>query len=97
MSKRSRREAAGLPQPGWLFLILVLAALGLAALGGLALVGQTRTSEAWPGRLVAVQSMIDLGRVPLDRVVEARFILENTGGSPVRIVAAPTVKTLEGC
>lgn len=50
-----------------------------------------------PGRLSAVETTVDLGRVPFDRTVEGRYELTNTGGGPVRLVDAPQVKTLEGC
>ena len=58
---------------------------------------RTGSAGAEPGRLVALQPTVDLGRVPFDREVEARYVLENTGDRQVRIVAAPVVKTLEGC
>lgn len=49
------------------------------------------------GRLVATQPVVDLGRVPFDKVVEARYELANTGTRPVRLVGKPTIRTLEGC
>jgi hypothetical protein len=53
------------------------------------------TGEA--GQLTAAQPVVDLGSVPFDRQVQAQFVLENTGGQPVRLVGPPTVKTLDGC
>jgi hypothetical protein len=50
-----------------------------------------------PGRLVAARPTVDLGRVPFDRMTEARFELDNTGGDVVRLVGAPKVRMLEGC
>ena len=50
-----------------------------------------------PGRLVAAQTVVDLGRVPFDKPVEARFELANTGGTTVQLVDRPLVKTREGC
>ena len=50
-----------------------------------------------PGRLVAEQPTVDLGRVPFDQLIEARFELDNTGGDVVRLVGAPRVRMLEGC
>jgi hypothetical protein len=60
---------------------------------------QPRSADApsGPGRLVAAQSTVDLGRVPFDRTVEGRFELTNTGGSPVKLAGKPRVQTLEGC
>jgi hypothetical protein len=41
--------------------------------------------------------MVDLGRVPFDKLAEARFDLANTGGDTVRLIGAPRVRMLEGC
>ena len=80
--------------------------LGLAVAVAVVLAGlfwaQTPTrlvasDAAAPGRLVAVQQTVDLGQVPFDKVAEARFELDNTGGDIVRLVGAPKVRTLEGC
>lgn len=49
------------------------------------------------GRLVATAPLVDLGRVPFDSMVEARYELVNTGSSAVRLLGQPEVKTLEGC
>ena len=57
----------------------------------------SRVSHPLEARQIAAQPVVDLGRVPFDSQVEAHFVLENTGGQPVRVVGAPTVKTLEGC
>jgi hypothetical protein len=78
--------------------VLVALAAGVAAL----LWTQTPNREvvadaSAPGRLVAAQPMVDLGRVPFDRMTEARFELDNTGGDVVRLVGAPKVRMLEGC
>jgi len=96
MPRRSRaktpRRAARLP--------IIAVGPGVVALVGVALwvvVGSTGATSGGPGRLVAAQPAIDLGRVPFDRQVDARFELENTGSQTVRLVGAPTVKTLEGC
>jgi hypothetical protein len=48
-------------------------------------------------RLAVAQPVVDLGAVPFDKLVEARFELTNTGTSPVRLVGKPEVKTLDGC
>jgi hypothetical protein len=79
--------------------------------GGLVLVLGLALWLAWPGpggppatvdpsaagRLEATETMVDLGRVPFDKPVEARFELANSGGSPVRLIGKPQVKLLEGC
>jgi len=80
-----------------LFIILALAATTLAGMAGFAIIGQTRSAGSESGRLVAVEPTIDLGRVPFDRVQEARFVLVNSGGAAVHIMASPAIKTLEGC
>ena len=38
------------------------------------------------GRLVAAQTVVDLGRVPFDKSVEVHFELANTGGTTVQLV-----------
>ena len=58
---------------------------------------EVATDASAPGRLVAVQPTVDLGRVPFDRMTEGRFELDNTGGDMVRLVGAPKVRMLEGC
>jgi hypothetical protein len=58
---------------------------------------EVATDASAPGRLVALQPTVDLGRVPFDRMTEARFELDNTGGDVVRLVGAPKVRMLEGC
>jgi hypothetical protein len=74
--------------------VLVVVMLGL---GSWVALRQPGPANGEPGRLVALDTTSDLGRVPFDRAVEGRFVLENTGGSPVRIVAKPAVRSLEGC
>ena len=80
----------------WAIALIVSAVLALVGVGGVVM-QRTGSAGAEPGRLVALQPTVDLGRVPFDREVEARYVLENTGDRLVRIVAAPVVKTLEGC
>lgn len=55
------------------------------------------TNANAPGRVVAFPPAVDLGRVPFDRMVEARYELTNTGGREVRLLDRPNVATLEGC
>ncbi len=55
------------------------------------------STGAASGGLVAKQATVDLGRVPFDKQVEARFELTNTGARPIRLTAQPQVKMLEGC
>ncbi|MBI3978479.1 MAG: hypothetical protein HY331_09870 [Chloroflexi bacterium] len=59
--------------------------------------GQPAVDANTPGRLVASTEVVDLGRVPFDREVQARYELVNAGGRPIKLIAAPEVKTLEGC
>jgi hypothetical protein len=84
--------------------LLALGALLLLGLGALA-VWAVRPAEppapvvdaSAPGRLVAAQPVVDLGRVPFSRRAEARFELVNTGGAPVALTGRPKVTMLEGC
>jgi hypothetical protein len=80
--------------------------LGLLLLAGLSLwLAASRLAESpsvavdpfAAGRLVAEQATIDLGRVPFDRLVEAHYVLANTGSSDVQLLGKPQVRLLEGC
>lgn len=96
--RRSTRRESVNPVPVLIGLAIVLATLGAA---GVLLLGRgtppVATEPGAPGRLVASQATVDLGRVPFDKQVEARFELANTGGETVRLVGAPRVRMLEGC
>lgn len=98
-ARRAGRARAWSSAVAW---YLGAGALAFAILVGLALLLRPSTPQpvadaGEPGRLEARPAMIDLGRVPFDRPVEARYELVNTGGQPVRLLGAPAVKTLEGC
>ena len=103
MSRQSRRTRSNGRRRGQgrVLLLLGLAALIVAGLAALFWAETPRrdvaTDTSAPGRLVAGQPTIDLGRVPFDRMTEARFELDNTGGDVVRLVGAPKVRMLEGC
>jgi hypothetical protein len=85
--------------------------VSLLALAGLAVVGVLVAGYVWsrpassPATAPASQStsiqsgksQIDLGRVPFNQQVEARFELVNSGASTVRFTGPPQVTTLEGC
>ncbi len=81
--------------------LLAVGALLLALVAALVLVGgsakKADIDPSAPPRLLARQATVDLGRVPFERLAEARFELVNTGGGIVRLVGAPTVRMLEGC
>ncbi|MGE5619192.1 MAG: hypothetical protein ACM3US_08035 [Sphingomonadaceae bacterium] len=74
---------------------LVALALGMAAVALLGLSGGLGGSRE--GELVFSPESVDLGRVPLGRLAPARFEMRNVGDRPVKIVATPGVKTVEGC
>jgi hypothetical protein len=54
-------------------------------------------SDALTGGLVARTATVDLGRVPFNVMAEGRFELVNTSARPVKLLAPPQVKMLEGC
>lgn len=99
-----KRRTPGPSRPGGSPLLLI--AVGMLAVVAAAvaffwpLSGQppesTTTDSGAPGRLAASQPIVDLGRVPFDKMVEANFELANVGGRPVRL-GKPSVKTIEGC
>lgn len=97
--RQSRRSRAAPRRRLTLAGVAALLVLGIAAasLWLLAPTDTIATDPAAPGRLVADQTTVDLGRVPLDKRAEARFELANTGGETVRLTGAPRVRMLEGC
>jgi hypothetical protein len=79
-------------------LLTATGALGLAVTAGCAAQAPaSNQSITTTGGLVARASTVDLGRVPFDQMAEARFELQNTSIRPVKLLAAPQVKMLEGC
>ncbi|MHB0869824.1 MAG: hypothetical protein ACYC66_10525 [Chloroflexota bacterium] len=75
--------------------VLAALTLGLVALAFLGLSG--RLGDSREGELTFSPESVDLGRIPLDKLAVARFQMRNVGGKPVKIVATPGVKVVEGC
>lgn len=103
MSRESRRARSRARNRGRRRVLLLLG-LAVALAAGVAALfwaqtpnREVATDSSAPGRLVAEQPLVDLGRVPFDRMTEARFELDNAGGDVVRLVGAPKVRMLEGC
>jgi hypothetical protein len=84
-----------------LFLAVLFVLLTAVGAGAVLVYGHrsrpVATEPGAPGRLVASQTTVDLGRVPFDKPAEARFDLANTGGATVRLIGPPRVRMLEGC
>ena len=100
MSRRKRptQRTPVNPVPILIGLSIVLATIGAVAVLAFGRgTASVATEPGAPGRLVASQTTVDLGRVPFDKQVEARFELANTGGETIRLVGAPQVRMLEGC
>ena len=53
--------------------------------------------SAAPAGLVAAIPSVELGRVPFDRMVEARYELTNVSAQTIKLTAPPEVTMLEGC
>jgi hypothetical protein len=79
------------------FLVVAIAAIGAALLLSGHTSREVSVEPAAPGRLATDRTTIDLGRVPFDKLAEARFDLANPGGDTVRLTGAPRVRMLEGC
>lgn len=99
MSKRTRtahQHSASRPLllVGSLLILTVIAAAFFWMQAG---TERIATDASAPGRLVASDTTVDLGRVPFDKMVEGKFTLANTGGQPVRLTGNPKVQMLEGC
>ena len=109
-SREPRRPSGKRParwrRPLWLGLGLavVVAAAGLIALAVSS--GGASTPEPaaldlpdGPARAAGIEApetVVDLGHVPLDTVVEPSFVLRNTGDTVARL-GPPRVEVLEGC
>ncbi len=56
--------------------------------------GTATVSEA--GGVMAEDASVDLGRVPLDTMIQHRFVLQNVGTAPANLGPAQ-IEVLEGC
>lgn len=98
-----RGELPSRSGPAGTSLLLGFGVLALAALAAVFLLwprpdqASVVVPAGGPGPLVANPPVVDLGRVPFNQPVSARFELVNTGGQPVRLLGQPVVRTLEGC
>jgi hypothetical protein len=109
MAKKAAKRGARTSRPslGWWIagvVALVVVGAGLSTVGGRSdapaaavPAAAIEIDPAAPGGLAAANPVVDLGRVPFDKEVVADFELVNTGGTPVKLTAAPTVAMLEGC
>ena len=48
-------------------------------------------------RLSVGRTQVDFGKVPMDKMVKATFIVTNIGDKPLQIVGEPTIKVAKGC
>jgi hypothetical protein len=48
-------------------------------------------------RLSVDRTQVDFGKVPMDKMVKATFIVTNVGDKPLQIIGEPTVKVAKGC
>jgi len=87
--------------PGFVVLIRVLGLISLALLAvTLSACQANQTPPATSlagGGIIAQPSQVDLGRVPFDRQVDARFTLINHGTTVVHLDQNVEVQALEGC
>ncbi|MFN8637753.1 MAG: hypothetical protein U0893_28200 [Chloroflexota bacterium] len=101
MSHPRSRSRQRRPLLRWIVGGLTVAGAVLAIALGFGLARQSAEPVAFDpnasGRLVGRQTLVDLGRVAFDTPTEARFDLENSGGTVVRLTAPPRVRMLEGC
>lgn len=52
---------------------------------------------AQPGGLAVAAPVVDLGRVPFNKQVDATYELVNTGATPIALAGRAKVSMLEGC
>lgn len=98
--KRKNEQAAKSP---WPFVVMGVGAVLIIVVGFLAWNGSnTKKSSATPQvtggpKLSVDREAIDLGKVPLDKLVRAEFKLKNVGDQPLHIVGEPRVELVKGC
>jgi hypothetical protein len=80
-----------------LALVSILGILVASACSAPAPASTPPASGTASGGLVAQQASVDLGQVPFGVQAEGRFDLTNTSDQPVKLLAQPEVKMLEGC
>ena len=84
---------------------MISAAVGLAILATvvtwivLPMEGKTGEAPKFRGgaRLAVDKDLIDLGALPYNQIVEARFQLKNVGDHPLQLPPSPPVEVVEGC
>jgi hypothetical protein len=78
---------------------LVLILLGVAVLmrpeGETASPSSPQTADV--PQLTVDRELIDFGEVPVEKIVKATFLLENTGGETLNFLNQPQVRVVEGC
>jgi hypothetical protein len=89
--------AAAIAAGAWITYVSVIRTTSIGPTDDATVPASIVIDPAAPGGLIAARAVVDLGRVPFDRRADAVFELVNTGGTPVRLVKAPTVAMLEGC
>lgn len=89
------RKGSLLPILGLFLGAAVLIALGI---GAWAMNGGPEEGPGTLGPQLAVDNeKVDLGRQPLNRLVEAKFTITNTGDRTLTLDTSTPVKVLEGC
>lgn len=97
---RPRRERQALPprrvpRAVWWGGALVLAVGALFVL--LSSGSKPATVSAQGPRLAVDTQEMDLGKVPVEKMVTATFTIRNVGDAPLRILNEPQVRVVEGC
>ncbi len=78
---------------------LVLIIFGVAVLmrAGGETASPSNPQSANAPQLTVDRELIDFGEVPVEKVVKATFLLQNTGGETLNILNQPQVRVVEGC
>jgi len=87
---------------GWTLAGVLLMMIGLLAAcapvpGGEPVGVGSPTKITGQPRLSVDRTQVDFGKVPMDKMVKATFIVTNIGDKPLQIVSEPTVKVAKGC
>jgi len=88
--------------PGYVLVAAIVGGGLLLIFGALSLMGGSKSPKAaievtGQPRLKLDREVVDLGEIPLGKMVEVAFVLTNVGDQPLRVTDPPYAEVVEGC